>query len=354
MNDYRLKYSVAATDGDLGALRAWRGWPELAPSLSGFSASTGTPASVPGAATAKLRAEAKAPFRLLRLFLFGGLFAGAVVASLVTLPALVKALTLLSDPAADSGEALRSNGLNSLVNSAVLLATGWAARQELGAKAAAEEEATREEQLGTLRVLTGTQQSAALVELRGRYRPVLVVGSVPHLRGCARAAEPHKRELLARNVIITALQEEDGAAAGAPKPKGFAAPSAQASTSAAAPAGSGITDAFGPPVGEAGRWRADVYDVPTWRTWASTQRQRLGLSPGQPFWVSLALDGSVRSAAAGAPNWCVPLLRGAVPARRMADTPRAHFALPGRSWSRPSRPSPQIPRPEPRDCYEIE
>ena len=311
MNEYRLKYSVAATDGDLGALRAWRGWPELAPSLAGFAASTGTPASVPGAATAKLRAEAKAPFRLLRLFLFGGLFGGAVVASLVTLPALLKALALPSDANAggDAGEALRSTGLNSAINSAVLVVTGFAARQELAAKAAAEEEAEREEQLGTLRVVTGEQQSAALVELRGRYRPVLVVGSVPHLRGCARAAEPHKRELLARNVIITALQEEDAAAAAAPKPKGFAAPAAQVSTTAA-PAGSGITDAFGAPTGEAGRWRADVYDVATWRTWASGQRQRLGLGPSQPFWVSLALDGSVRSAAAGAPDWCVSLPGG--------------------------------------------
>jgi hypothetical protein len=309
VNEYRLKYSVAANDGDLGALRAWRGWPELAPQLSGFAASTGTPASVPGAATAKLRAEAKAPFRLLRLFLFGGLFGGAVVASLVTLPALIKALTLLSDADAggDAGEALRSTGLNSAVNSAVLVVAGYAARQELAAKAAAEEEAEREEQLGTLRVVTGEQQSAALVELRGRYRPVLVVGSVPHLRGCARAAEPHKRELLARNVIITALQEEDAAAAAAPKPKGFGAPAVQASSAVAAPAGSGITDAFGAPTGEAGRWRADVYDVATWRTWASGQRQRLGLGPSQPFWVSLALDGSVRSAAAGAPNWCVCL-----------------------------------------------
>ena len=355
INEYRLKYSVAASDADLAALRAWGGWPELAPQLTGYSAaSTGTPAATPGAVTAKLRAEAKSPFRLLRLFAFGGLFGGAVIASLVTFPSLLKALSSLSSSPDEAADALQKNVINAAVNIAVLLAAGWAARLELNAKAKAEAVAEREEQLGQLRVVTSGSSSSALAELRGRYRPVLVVGSKAHMRGCARASEPYKRELLLRNVIVLALEDDPaaGAAAAAPAPRGFGAANSGAASGQKGAASS--SDAFGGNSSDAGRWRADIFDVPIWRNWASQQRAQLGLQPGEPFWLSLALDGTVRTAAAGAPNWCVShsyahtLVRWPAP-RECAWLIRNLSLLslsPGRSWSKPSSLSQQTPKHE--------
>ncbi len=307
MNVFRLKYTVAAKDPDLASLRAWRGFPELASSLTGAGAAAGD-AALPGAVTAKLRAEAKSPFRLLRLFLFGGLFGGAAIAALVTLPALLKAaLSLSSDDGA--AEALRTSALNAAVDAAVLAGAGWAAKRELDAKAAAEDVAEREETLGLLRVLTGgasrsgasAASSTTLASLRGRYRPLLLVGSRAHMRGCARAAEPYIRELRARGVLIVTLQEDEAREAAAPKAKGFGAPNVAAP---AAGAGAGPSDAFSGGA-ESGRWRADVFDVPAWRAWAQQAREQAKLGAAEPFYVALALDGTVRRSAAGAPKWCV-------------------------------------------------
>ena len=47
----------------------------------------------------------------------------------------------------------------------------------------------------------------------------------------------------------------------------------------------------------------DAFDAQAWRDWALQARAQAELPPGQPFYVALALDGTVRRSAAGAPKW---------------------------------------------------
>ena len=319
MNTFRLKDTVAASDSDLAALRAWRGYPALCVRLQGAQASAGA-AALPGAATAKLRAEARAPFRLLRLFLAGGLGGGAALAGLVTLPALLKAALDLGSAAADSqpdaSAALQAACGNAAVDAAVLAASVLWLQRELRDKASAEALAEREEALGLLRVVTGGDSggdsgpgaavSSPLAALRSRYRPLLLVGSQAHLRGCARAAEPHKRELAARGVLLVALAEggaQGADAPAAPKPRGFGAPPSTAAGAASAAEDCGGWAAAFSANTDAVRWRADAFDAQAWRDWAQQARAQAELPPGQPFYVALALDGTVRRSAAGAPKW---------------------------------------------------
>jgi hypothetical protein len=311
VNDHRVKYSVAAADSDLAALRAWRGYPELAASLSGSGGERGVR---PGAATAKLRAEAKSPFRLLRLFAAGGLGAGAGIASLFTLPALLAAAARVSGGDADAVNALTASAGNAAVNAGVLAAAALAVRAELAAKASAEVVALAEEALAALRVAppAGGSASLSLAQLRGARAPLLLVGSKPHLRGAARAAEPLRRELVKRGVLLCVLQDDssDGATAAsasaadalrAGSPRGFG-PAAASAASVEPGAAAGSGDAFAP--NEPGReWRVALADVPAWREWATARRVSMGLQAGSPFYVALDVDGSVRRAEAGAPDW---------------------------------------------------
>ena len=311
MNDFRCKYTVAATDPDLAALRAWSGFPALAAQLAGSGAAAGAQA-LPGVATAKLRAEAKSPFRLLRLFAAASLGFGAAIASVVTLPRLLAALAALQSGDAAASESLGGVAGNAAVDAAVLVASLAVCRSELQAKLAAEEYAGREETVALLRLLAPSgapEASLSLAQLRGRRRPVLLVGSRAHLRGCARAAEPLKRELIKRGVLLCVLQEGgrewaagDGAALEPPaRARGFGS---AAAASAASTSEAGMGDAFSP--NDAGReWRASLWDVPAWLAWAAAARLQQGLQPGEPFFVTLALDGSMTRFEAGAPDWCV-------------------------------------------------
>jgi hypothetical protein len=297
VNVYRLKYSVLVKDPDLSALRASPAWPELSSSLAG-----GDSASAGGAASVRLRAEAKAPFRALRLFLLGGLAGGAALGGFVTVPALLKALLALPG-AAEVGPTATNMG----VDVAVLAVCVYFFRQELLAKAAQEALVGREEALGALRVALSADGSRAaqLASLRGGYRPLLLTGTRPALKALARAAEPYKRELMARGVLLVLLEDEaTGAAGAAPKPKGFGAAAAAASGAdgGGAPA---LSDGGGDAAVES-RWRAPPLDAASWRAWAAAQRASATppLPSGAPFYVAVALDGTVSRSGEGAPKWC--------------------------------------------------
>jgi len=294
VNDERLKYSVAASDPDLAALRAWRGFPELAAGLAG----AGGDGARPGAATARLRAEAKSPFRLLRLFAAGALGVGATIATLFTLPALLAAAARLGGGDEAARDALSASAVNAAVNGAVLAASLWAARAELAAKAAAEAEAGREEALSALRVVPPAGgASLPLAQLRGALRPLLLVGGRAHLRGAARAAEPLRRELVRRGLLLCVLAE-GGEEGGAARARGFGAPPAAEAADAA-----GAGDEFAPNA-PGSDWRCALSDVPAWRAWAAAQRAQMGIGEAEPFFVALDAEGCVARAQAGAPNWC--------------------------------------------------
>jgi hypothetical protein len=323
VNVYRLKYSVLVKDADLSALRASSVWADLSASLAG-----GDSASAGGAASVRLRAEAKAPFRALRLFLLGGLAGGAALGGFVTVPALLKAL-LAMPGAAEVGPTATNMG----VDVAVLAACVFFFRKELVAKAAQEALVAREEALGALRVALSADSSRAaqLASLRGGYRPLVLTGTRAALKALTKGAEPYKRELMARGVLLVLLEDEATGADAAPKPKGFGA-AAAAAAAASSGAGGGapaLSDGGGGDACVEARWRAPPVDAPAWRTWAATQRASVEppLPAGTPFYVAVALDGTVSRSGAGGPKWCAPCAAQHVctleALHMLADAPRA-------------------------------
>lgn len=79
----------------------------------------------------------------------------------------------------------------------------------------------REEELGRLLVELGPGRTVPLSRLRKNYRPVIFSGSKGYVRGVMRAAEPYKRDLQKKGVLLVpvAEDEEEG---GKPAAKGFA------------------------------------------------------------------------------------------------------------------------------------
>ncbi len=71
-------------DADLEQLRETREWLDALDTMRGGLSSK---------SAAGLRAEAKAPFRLFRIVAFQGLFAGAAIGLLISVPNLFKAVT---------------------------------------------------------------------------------------------------------------------------------------------------------------------------------------------------------------------------------------------------------------------
>lgn len=289
MNVYRLKFSVLVKDPDLVALRASPLWGDLASQLAG-----GTSVGAGGAASVRLRAEAKSPFRALRLFFLGALGGGSGLGTFITVPALIKSVT----HAPGAAELLPTVG-NLAVDLGVGVACVYFFTRELKAKEAQEAVTAREEALGALRVALSADGSrtAQLTQLRGAYRPLVLTGGRAALRAATRAAEPYKRELQARGVLLVLLEDDAPEEGAKPKPKGFG--------SAVAGAAPELTDAAEAASATEARWKAPPLDATSWRAWAAAQREQASLPAGAPIYVAVALDGTVSRSGPGAPKWCV-------------------------------------------------
>ena len=272
MRDRRLKFSVALKDPDLASLRVRPEFAELSVELLGRG---------DVAAQVALRTEAKNPFRLLRLFVFGGVAMGSGIGAVVLGGRLAKALA-----GGDGAPGLVESGGNLAVNLGVGAACVALLLRELDQKQKQESVAAREEELGRLMVALGGGREAALAAMRGSYRPVVVAGSVGHLKGVLRAAEPYKRELQKRGVLVVPVPEGDDALA---RKKGF-------SPDASAP---GADSPFRPE----DRWRVAPVDGERWARWVGAQKQVASLGEEEPIYIAVAADGTVRRSGQGAPRW---------------------------------------------------
>jgi len=163
------------------------------------------------------------------------------------------------------------------------------------AREAAEAVVAREEALGALSVRIASAAGAAptaspLAAFRGSYRPLVLVAPRQQLRAVAKGAEPYRRELQARGVLLVLLDEEEAAAAaGGPlKAKGFKPVAAEA------PSVGGVGEA------EA-RWKAPPANLPAWREWAASTRGAANppLAPYAPFFAAVGLDGTVAQSGGG-------------------------------------------------------
>jgi tetratricopeptide (TPR) repeat protein len=111
VNEYNLKFKVLMEDPDLDAFRTSPQYNEVAAAVKG-----GRGAS----SMVNLRAEAQEPFRFIKLYLFGGLAAGAGLGLFIIGTRLVKALQG-GEGAPDLTETVTNLGIN----------TGWIDRLQL-------------------------------------------------------------------------------------------------------------------------------------------------------------------------------------------------------------------------------
>ena len=297
VNEHGLKLDVAAADPDLRALRDRREW------LDALEVAKG---GVTTGSVVAARAEARAPFRGARLFLSGGVGAGAAVGLLIILSRLAAALKG-GDGAPDVNETLR----NLAINGVAVAALGWVFARDFKAAAKDKAASAREEALARLTVTLADGRVVPLTKFRGSARPVLVSGPPGALARALKEAEPYRADLAARGVRVvpveTGAADPDGAlralkaelrgerpvaegSGGSGRPaKGFGAPASTASaSSAASPAERNWTLAPAAP----GEWRA----------WLDETAAEAGIG-GASFYVQVQLDGRVRASGVGAPPW---------------------------------------------------
>lgn len=156
----------------------------------------------------------------------------------------------------------------------------------------------REEELGRLTVELGPGRTVPLSRLRKSYRPVIFSGSKGFVRGVIRAAEPYKRDLQKRGVLLVPLVEDEEEAA-KPAAKGFA----RKATVATGMVTGEVGDGEGMVARAEERWKVLPVDAERWRRWVAVQREVGELKEGEEIYVAVALDGTVRRSGKGAPKW---------------------------------------------------
>jgi hypothetical protein len=306
VNEYRLKYAVVAKDPDLALLRASPGWSALVATLAGAPV-----AAANDQAAVRMRTEAKSPFRLFYLFILAGLGLGAALASSVTVPALIKALSGM-----DGAPELLPTAGNLAIDLGVLAAMVFLALRELKARDVAEAIVAREEALAKLPVATGGRgagRATTLGALRGNYRPVVLVASPGVLRTAVKAATEYKRDLQARGMLLVPLDESEVVP--------LELPVLRRSTGKTVVQEDAAVDAEP-------RWRLPPLGEAAWCEWAAAQRDAAQppLDKGVAFHVVIALDGTVYRSGPGMPKWCVR--------KRIACSLRIRLthSRAGRSW----------------------
>lgn len=194
VNDKGLKLDVAAKDPDLRRLRERREWIDLLEEAKG-GVTTGS--------VVRARAEAKSPFRGLRLFLFGGLGAGAGLGLLIIVAKVAQALQG-GEGAPDLNDSLK----NLAINSAAVAAFSFLFARDFRGSARDRAAAEAEESLSRLELALGDGRVVPLANFRGRARPVLVSGPRAAVAKALKAAAPFREELLERGVRFVGVETD--------------------------------------------------------------------------------------------------------------------------------------------------
>ena len=227
---------------------------------------------------ASLRAEAEAPFRSLRIVLFGFGLVSAALATLFSIPTLIGSLggAINAKPIT---EALQDIG----INVSALTICGYLLKGDLDAREKQMARLMREDQLGTCQIELANGKILRLGQLRGSVRPVIVVGTEEQVAQAVAAAEPLREKLAERGLMIVAV------------------PIYQQSNSSEAADDSG---ARLPPMKEEDlRWRANPIRIGEWKAWFDEQAAASNKATDQGVYVGLRLDGRVRASGRGCPPW---------------------------------------------------
>ncbi|KAL4418916.1 hypothetical protein ABPG77_003706 [Micractinium sp. CCAP 211/92] len=249
-----------------------------------------TPPSREGA---QLRAEAEAPFRSFRLFIFGAGVAGASLATLFGLPGIIGALGGAPNATKSVAEALSDLA----INLGSLAVCAYFVRGDLQAREKQLARLMREDELGACQLELANGRVLRLAQLRGFARAVMIAGTPQQVADALAAAEPYKQQLQERGVLVVPLPFVAG---GAPS---SASPSSSSDTSAAA--------SLAPPGADDLRWRATPVRMDEWRRWFEQQAQLANKGLDGGLYVSLRLDGRVRGSGVGSPPW--PIMAAQLP-----------------------------------------
>ena len=285
-------------------------------------------------AIASLRAEAQEPFRFLKLYVFGGLAAGATLGLIIILTRLAAALKG-GDDAPDLGETLT----NMAVNLGGIGVFGYLLKGEFAARDKMKEKVEREEEMGRLRVsIEENSEDVLMSQLRGNYRVFVIAGSEEHIEETVTSLAKYKAMLKENNVIIATVDMLTGGG-GKKKKKGAKKPAAGAGVAALAAefatereAGAAGGDSAAAPAPETAlaataeiqfgnrsrrqevaasaasvtekRWRVAPVDDAAWRAWIINEIERSGFDPTvRDVFFSVGKDGTLWKSGAGIPNW---------------------------------------------------
>ncbi|GAB4820806.1 hypothetical protein N2152v2_007852 [Parachlorella kessleri] len=221
---------------------------------------------------ASLRAEAEAPFRGLRFFLFGAGFVGAGLATLFTVPQLIGALA-----GAANAKSLLEVGQDVAIDLTGLAVCGYLVQRDLQARDKQIARLQREEKLGGLQLELANGKLVRMAQLRSFSRVVMVAGTPQQVEEAVAAAEPFKQQLVERGVLVVPLPIFAGAGAdGGELPK---------------------------PQPEDLRWRATPLRLDNWTAWFKEQAALANAPLDRGLYVGLRLDGRVRASGTGCPPW---------------------------------------------------
>ncbi|KAL0026762.1 hypothetical protein WJX79_010993 [Trebouxia sp. C0005] len=286
-NNYGLKYAVALKDPDLRQLRERREWLDATENIKG---------AVSKASLVELRSEAKAPFRLIRMFLTLGAGAAAVVSLGITLYALKGVLQ-------GGKDAPELNGvlLNVIINGLGIAGTSWLFQRDLKARQRDRSSVEREEALARLQVKVGSDRVVPVAKFRGSTRPVLIAGSKGQISRTLQAAKPFISELRLRGVSVIPLEsdaadftqtlkslKQEFKSSKAADSKGFGAPKPVQQVKQVS--------------NEDKKWQLEAYETAEWLEWLEQQKKTANVK-GDNVFVQIQLDGTVRSSGLGSPPW---------------------------------------------------
>lgn len=326
VNNHGLRLNVALKDDDLALLRERREWIEALSKVAG---------GITDENYVKLRSEAKAPFRLVRIFVLGGLAAAAALGLIVTLTRLGGAFAG-GEGAPDLNETLT----NLAVNAGGLAVLSWLVSRDIAAQGRDREIIAREEEIAKLQIDTtssGKKRGSKVLplgSLRGGYRPIILAGNKTQVTKALSAADQYYDELAMRGVclvpvVLLSSSSSDGGGSDDPDAKlaklkqefsggtnstggsglgkGFqySTPSSTSSVSEASP--TSITNNSN---NKSSKWVLKVHDEQEWGQWLTKQQQLLknkaistANNAGNLLYIQIQLDGSVRASGVGMPPW---------------------------------------------------
>ena len=235
---------------------------------------------------AELRAEAEAPFRSLRLVLFGFGGVSAALATFLSLPTLIGSLA-----GAANGKPIPEAGQDLAINVGALLLCGFFLKRDLDAREKQLARLLREDALGACRLELANGKLLRLGQLRGAARPVIIAGSPAQVKSALEAAEPYKEELALRGVLVIGLPIYIDTGNGA---------TAAADSTAIEEA---INSELPPLKKDDLRWRAVPIRTDDWRRWFDQQAAAASKATEKGLYVGLRKDGRVRASGLGCPPW---------------------------------------------------